>query len=76
MCQFAQNTTEEAFQQIVNKGHFFTAIASFVRKALVKSYGAGWCVVVGKHFGAFVTHEIKTYFYAQAVSITAVLSRR
>ncbi len=69
MCQFAQNTAEAAFQQIVNKGHFFTAIASFVRKEFVKAYGAGWCVVVGKHFGAFVTHEIKTYFYAQAVRI-------
>ncbi len=70
MSEFAQNTAEAAFRHTVNKEHFFTAIASFVRKEFSKAHGPGWCVVAGKHFGAHVTHEMKTYFYAQVVCVS------
>ena len=63
MSQFAQKTSEEAFNQTINKGTVFSSIASIIRKAFEKSYGKGWNVVVGKSFGAYVTHEIKTYMY-------------
>ena len=42
-------------------------------RALEKQYGKGWNVVVGKSFGAFVTHEIKTYFYGSVVPGVCVL---
>jgi dynein light chain LC8-type len=63
MCQFAQRTSEEAFHQTINKGSVFSSIASHIRRAFEKSYGKGWNVVVGRSFGAYVTHEIKTYIY-------------
>ena len=51
----------------------FTTIASCIRKAFEKSYGRGWNVVVGRSFGAYVTHEIKTYMYFTVVPGVYVL---
>lgn len=51
----------------------FTTIASFIRKAFEKAYGRGWNVVVGRSFGAYVTHEIKTYMYFTVVPGVYVL---
>ncbi|CAN0153736.1 unnamed protein product, partial [Hapterophycus canaliculatus] len=47
--------------------------ASCIRKAFEKSYGRGWNVVVGRSFGAYVTHEIKTYMYFTVVPGVYVL---
>ena len=44
-------------------GKVFETIAYSIRKIMDKEQGRGWNVVVGSHFGAFVTHEIKTYMY-------------
>ena len=55
------------------KKKVFTAIASCIRKAFEKSYGRGWNVVVGRSFGAYVTHEIKTYMYFTVVPGVYVL---
>ena len=44
-----------------------------VMNDIEKQYGKGWNVVVGKSFGAFVTHEIKTYFYGSVVPGVCVL---
>lgn len=38
-----------------------------------KQYGKGWNVVVGRSFGAYVTHEIKTYMYCSVVPGVCVL---
>lgn len=51
----------------------FTTIASCIRKAFEKSYGRGWNVAVGRSFGAYVTHEIKTYMYFTVVPGVYVL---
>lgn len=51
----------------------FTTIASCIRKAFEKAYGRGWNVVVGRSFGAYVTHEIKTYMYLTVVPGVYVL---
>ncbi|CBJ48362.1 Dynein light chain [Ectocarpus siliculosus] len=73
MCQFALETSQEAFQLTITKGQVFTTIASCIRKAFEKSYGRGWNVVVGRSFGAYVTHEIKTYMYFTVVPGVYVL---
>ncbi|CAM9479526.1 unnamed protein product [Ascophyllum nodosum] len=73
MCQFALATTQEAFQLTITKGQVFTTIASFIRKAFEKAYGRGWNAVVGRSFGAYVTHEIKTYMYFTVVPGVYVL---
>lgn len=52
----------------------YTTIASFIRKAFEKAYGGrGWNVIVGRSFGAYVTHEIKTYMYFTVVPGVYVL---
>ncbi|CAM9669348.1 unnamed protein product [Phaeothamnion confervicola] len=73
MCQFALKTSTEAFQMTITKGHVFTTISSHIRKAFEKAYGRGWNVVVGRSFGAYVTHEIKTYMYFTVVPGVYVL---
>ncbi|KAG5179528.1 dynein light chain type 1-domain-containing protein [Tribonema minus] len=73
MCQFALKTSEEAFHLTINKGQVFTAIASYIRRTFEKTYGRGWNVVVGRAFGAYVTHEIKTYMYFTVIPGVYVL---
>ncbi|CAM9256836.1 unnamed protein product [Choristocarpus tenellus] len=73
MCQFALETSQEAFQLTISKGQVFTTIATYIRKAFEKAYGRGWNVVVGRSFGAYVTHEIKTYIYFTVVPGVYVL---
>lgn len=67
----AQNPNSTMAQQLRRK--VFTTIASCIRKAFEKSYGRGWNVVVGRSFGAYVTHEIKTYMYFTVVPGVYVL---
>ncbi|CAM9234729.1 unnamed protein product [Chrysoparadoxa australica] len=73
MCTFAIETSQEAFQLTISKGKVFPTIAAYIRKAFEKSYGVGWNVVVGRSFGAYVTHEIKTYMYFTVVPGVYVL---
>ena len=40
-------------------------IASHFRAAFDKNDTKGWNCIVGRSFGAFVTHKIKTYIYFQ-----------
>jgi len=56
-------TAQEGFNQASFKGKVYSYIANFVRAQFEKHYGKGWNVVVGRSFGAYVTHEIKTYCY-------------
>jgi hypothetical protein len=44
-----------------------STIAGYIRTYFDKAYGKGWNCVVGRSFGAFVTHEIKTYIYYTVV---------
>lgn len=42
-------------------------IASMIRRNLDKELNKGWCVVVGRRFGAFVTQRLKAYGYVSVV---------
>ena len=64
---------KEAFQAPSTQGHVYSTIASSVRAKLDKEFGRGWNVVVGTKFGAYVTHEIKTYSYFSVAQGTSVL---
>ncbi|CAK4078978.1 unnamed protein product [Aphanomyces euteiches] len=66
-------TAKDAFQLQVASGKTFSTIAEFVRRNMEKEYGRGWNCVVGLSFGAYVTHEIKTYVYFSVASGVSVL---
>lgn len=67
MSKSAIDISQEAFQLTITKGQVFSTIAGYIRTAFDKAYGRGWNCVVGRSFGAFVTHEIKTYIYFTVV---------
>ncbi|TYZ63919.1 hypothetical protein PybrP1_009492 [[Pythium] brassicae (nom. inval.)] len=66
-------TAKDAFQLQVTSGKTFSTIAEFVRRNMEKEYGRGWNCIVGSSFGAFVTHEIKTYVYFSVAAGVSVL---
>jgi len=71
--QLALDTSQEAFQQSFTKGSVYSQIAEFIRAVFDKKEGKGWNCVVGRSFGAFVTHRIKTYIYFSVVPNVYVL---
>jgi len=73
MQQLALDTSQEAFQQTITKGNVYSQIAEYIRAAFDKNDSKGWNCVVGRSFGAFVTHKIKTYIYFQVVPNVYVL---
>ena len=73
MSKLAIQTSQNAFQLFITQGKVFSTIAAYIRKAFDKAFGKGWNCIVGKNFGAFVTHEIKTYIYFTVVPGTYVL---
>lgn len=48
-------------------------MAEYVRRNMEKEYGRGWNCIVGTSFGAYVTHEIKTYVYFSVAAGVSVL---
>eukprot|EP00444_Apocalathium_aciculiferum_P022088 CAMPEP_0183436108 /NCGR_PEP_ID=MMETSP0370-20130417/69056_1 /TAXON_ID=268820 /ORGANISM="Peridinium aciculiferum, Strain PAER-2" /LENGTH=145 /DNA_ID=CAMNT_0025623453 /DNA_START=44 /DNA_END=482 /DNA_ORIENTATION=+ len=40
-----------------NERRSFCEVAQFIKKEFDKTYSGAWHVLVGKHFGAWVTHE-------------------
>ena len=66
MMSAAIEIAQEAFQMSISKGKVYSTIAAYIRDKFDKGPqfgGRGWNCVVGRSFGAFVTHEIKTYMY-------------
>lgn len=57
----------------LQSGKTFSTIAEFVRRNMEKEYGRGWNCIVGTSFGAYVTHEIKTYVYFSVAAGVSVL---
>ena len=53
----------EAFALTITSGDVHASIADFIRKKFDRDHDPGWNCVVGRSFGAYVTHEIKTYIY-------------
>jgi hypothetical protein len=50
-----------------------SAIADHIRKKFDRDHDRGWNCIVGRSFGAYVTHEIKTYMYFSVQPGTYVL---
>ena len=73
MSKLAIQTSQDAFQLFITQGKVFSTIAAYIRTAFDKAFGKGWNCIVGKNFGAFVTHEIKTYIYFTIVPGTYIL---
>lgn len=75
MQELAETTAIQAFQnqQSSPGGNVYCQIAETIRKAFDKQYQSGWNCIVGRSFGAFVTHKIKTYIYFQVVPNVSIL---
>lgn len=71
---FAEDMSEEwskdaiaaaryAFAAAISSGDVHATIADLIRKKFDRDHERGWNCIVGRSFGAYVTHEIKTYIY-------------
>ena len=59
-----KNVVVEASEVPPTTGQLFGELSKRVRVELDKQLGGrGWNVIVGRSFGAFVTHKIKCYAY-------------
>lgn len=59
----AVKAARDAFALTVASGDVHATIADFIRKKFDRDHEPGWNCVCGRSFGAYVTHEIKTYMY-------------
>jgi len=59
----AIDAARKAFAAAISSGDVHATIADLIRKKFDRDHERGWNCVVGRSFGAFVTHEIKTYIY-------------
>ena len=64
---------KEAFLMPSAQGPVFSNIAANIRARLDKELDPGHNVIVGTKFGAYVTHEIKTYAYFSVAHGVSVL---
>ena len=69
----AIKTARDAFALTVASGDVHATIADFIRKKFDRDHEPGWNCVCGRSFGAYVTHEIKTYIYFQVHPGTFIL---
>lgn len=59
----AIKAARDAFALTIASGDVHATIADSIRKKFDSNHERGWNCIVGRSFGAFVTHEIKTYMY-------------
>lgn len=69
----AQKAARDAFAMTITSGNTHAAIADHIRKKFDKEHERGWNCIVGRSFGAYVTHEIKTYSYFSVVPGVSIL---
>ena len=69
----AIKVARDAFALTIASGDVHATIADHIRKKFDRDHEPGWNCVVGRSFGAFVTHEIKTYMYYTVVPGTCIL---
>ncbi len=69
----AVKAARDAFALSISSGDVHASIADFIRKKFDRDHDRGWNCVVGRSFGAYVTHEIKTYIYFSIQPGTYVL---
>lgn len=63
MSKEAVKVARDAFALTITSGDVHATIADFIRKKFDRDYERGWNCIVGRSFGAFVTHEMKSYIY-------------
>ena len=75
MMNEAIKTAKNAFQSSSNRvsGGPYKETAAQIRGHFDKQYGPHWNCIVGRSFGSYVTHEIKTYIYFSVKAHVAVL---
>eukprot|EP01041_Mallomonas_annulata_P000308 gene308-561_t len=56
----AVKAARDAFALTIASGDVHATIADFIRKKFDRDHERGWNCIVGRSFGAYVTHEIKT----------------
>ncbi|KAJ1451824.1 dynein light chain putative [Pelagophyceae sp. CCMP2097] len=71
--EFGISKAQEAFDLQFTHVKPFAHIAAYINDGFTAQYGKGWNVIVGRSFGAYVTHEIKTYMYYSVVPGVCVL---
>lgn len=69
----AVRAARDAFALTIAAGDVHSTIADFIRKKFDRDHERGWNCIVGRSFGAYVTHEIKTYIYFSVQPGTYVL---
>ena len=69
----AVKAARDAFALTIAAGDVHSTIADFIRKKFDRDHERGWNCIVGRSFGAYVTHEIKTYIYFSVQPGTYVL---
>jgi len=69
----AVKVARDAFALTITSGDVHAIIADFIRKKFDRDHEHGWNCVVGRSFGAYVTHEIKTYMYYTVMPGTYIL---
>jgi dynein light chain LC8-type len=69
----AVKAARDAFALTIAQGDVHSTIADFIRKKFDRDHERGWNCIVGRSFGAYVTHEIKTYIYFSVQPGTYVL---
>eukprot|EP00753_Platysulcus_tardus_P010655 PLAT2935.1.p1 GENE.PLAT2935.1~~PLAT2935.1.p1 ORF type:complete len:103 (+),score=63.18 PLAT2935.1:33-311(+) len=73
MMERALQVGQEAFQLNVQGGKVYSTIALYIKNLFDKEYGKSWNCVVGRSFGSYVTHHIKTYIYFSVGFGTSIL---
>ena len=48
-------------------------VAAYIKAAFEEQYGNTWHCFVGANFGAYVTHQIKTYIYLSVAGTNVLL---
>ncbi len=69
----AKQIARDAFAMTITTGDAHSTIADYIRKKFDAAHVAGWNCIVGRSFGAYVTHEIKTYIYYSVQPGTYIL---
>lgn len=69
----AIKAAREAFALTIATGDVHSTIADSIRRVFDRDHEKGWNCVVGRSFGAYVTHEIKTYMYFSVQPGTSIL---
>ena len=68
---------KDAFQLNITQGKVYTKLALHIKETFDKEFGKHWNCVVGRNFGSFVTHRLKTYIFfsvsAERAAGTSVL---